>query len=85
MAGEALLARHLVTHPAASVGASLREALLAAGLAGTKNEARAVLAAHPALERLGDARAAELPLHELRLVAETLPLLAGGGESGQSV
>lgn len=72
--GADLLARHLVDHPAAVAASSLREGLIAAGAARTKNEARAMLAP---LERL-EARPADLPLHRLRELAEALPGLAGG-------
>jgi Branched-chain polyamine synthase A C-terminal domain len=67
--GSELLARRVAEHPAASVASSLREALIAAGAARTKNEARALLAALPDL----DARPADLPLHRLRELAEALP------------
>lgn len=71
--GAELVARHVVEHPAATAASSLREGLIAAGAARTKNEARALLAATlPAL----DARPSDLPLHALRAVAEALPGLA---------
>jgi hypothetical protein len=75
VAGAELLARHVVEHPAAAVASSLREALIAAGAARTKNEARAMLAGLPHLE----ARPADLPMHALRQVAEALPDLAQAG------
>jgi len=78
VAGAELLARHLAEHPAAAARNALREALIAAGAAATRNEARALLAP---LRQL-DARPADLPLHLLRELAEALPRLAGGGETG---
>lgn len=70
--GADALARHVVDHPRASLGASLREALIEAGLASTKNEARQLLAMHPTLVRHQLARAADLPGHVLSRVAELL-------------
>jgi N4-bis(aminopropyl)spermidine synthase len=74
VAGADLLARRLVEHPAAAAASSLREGLIAAGAARTKNEARALLAPMAYLQ----ARPADLPLHRLRELAEALPALAGG-------
>jgi hypothetical protein len=71
--GAEVLARQLVEHPAAAAASSLREGLIAAGAARTKNEARALLAPMAQLE----ARPADLPLHRLRELAEALPALAG--------
>ena len=73
VAGAELLARRLAEHPTAAAASSLREGLIAAGAARTKNEARAMLAALPQLE----ARPTDLPVHLLREVAEALPALAG--------
>jgi hypothetical protein len=73
VAGAELLARQVAEHPAAAVASSLREGLIAAGAARTKNEARAMLAGLPHLE----ARPADLPLHLLRELADALPALAG--------
>jgi hypothetical protein len=77
--GAELLARRLAEHPAAAAASSLREGLIAAGAARTKNEARAMLAALPQLE----ARPADLPLHLLREVAEAVPALAGSARADQ--
>jgi hypothetical protein len=74
VAGAELLARRLAEHPSAAAASTLREGLIAAGAARTKNEARAMLVALPQLE----ARPADLPLHLLRELAEALPALAGG-------
>jgi hypothetical protein len=74
VAGAELLARHLVAHPAATVASSLREALIAAGAAATRNEARALLAGTPDQ----DARPADLPLHRVRELTGALPGLVGG-------
>jgi hypothetical protein len=76
--GAELLARHLVEHPAAAAASSLREGLIAAGAARTKNEARAMLAPMAQLE----ARPADLPLHRLRELVEALPALAGPASEG---
>lgn len=83
VAGADLLARRLASHPGATVGGSLREGLIEAGTAGTKNEARARLAGLPQLE----ARPVDLPLHLLRALAEALPGLAAdtGVDSTRSV
>ena len=78
--GPQLLARQVAEHPAAAAASSLREGLIAAGAARTKNEARAVLAELPNL----DARPMDLPLHQLRQLADALPALAGRNVS-QSV
>jgi hypothetical protein len=71
--GAELLARQVAEHPAAAVASSLREGLIAAGAARTKNEARAMLAGLPHL----DARPGDLPLHLLRGLTDALPTLAG--------
>jgi hypothetical protein len=78
--GAELLARHIVSHPAAAVASSLREGLIAAGAARTQNEARALAAR----VRGGEARPPDMPLHDLRALAEALPLLVGMVD-GQSV
>jgi len=78
IAGGAALARHLIQHPAAALGSSLREALTRAGQGLTQNQARELMSRHPAIEAHLDARAADLPLHALRRVAELLPDLAAG-------
>jgi hypothetical protein len=72
VSGAELLARRVAEHPAAAVASSLREGLIAAGAARTKNEARALLASLPDLE----ARPADLPRHRLRALADALPELA---------
>jgi hypothetical protein len=67
--GEAIL-RAIVLHSGAKVVNAWRDALLAAGTAATKNEARALIAADtlaPALRRL---RPWELPLSALRQLGD---------------
>lgn len=77
---EDALARDVVRHPAGAVGNVLREALVraaaAAGRPLTRNEARSLVAAHVDLEGHESSRAADLPLHALRDLAEALPRLA---------
>ncbi len=75
--GAELLARRLASHPAAAVASSLREGLIAAGAARTKNEARTLVEGTPGAA----ARPADLPLHVLRAVAESLQSLAGGTDT----
>src|SRR5262249_26667588 len=76
VAGAAALARHLIHHPAAALGGALREALTRAGQGLTQNQARELMSRYPAIETRLGARAADLPLHALREVAELLPDLA---------
>jgi len=77
---EAGLARDVVRHPAGAVGNVLREALIRAARAGgrtlTRNQARALVERHVDLAGHEASRAADLPLHALRALAEALPRLA---------
>ena len=78
--GGAALARYLIDHPGARLRNTLREALIESGRVATKNEARELLGRHPALDAHREARAADLPLHVLRQVAELMAPLAGGSD-----
>lgn len=78
IAGAAALARHLIHHPVAALGSSLREALTRTGQTLTQNQARELMSRYPAIQTHREARAADLPLHALRQVAELLPDLALG-------
>ena len=77
--GAAALARHLINHPAAALGSSLREALTRAGETLTQNQARERLSRYPAIQTHRVARAADLSLDALRQIAELLPDLATAG------
>ena len=74
--GADALARHLIDHPAATLGGSLREGLIRVGRALTQNQARARLSGYPAIQAHREARAADLPLHVLREIAELLVALS---------
>lgn len=76
LAGAAALARHVIHHPAAAIGSSLREALTRIGRGLTQNQARELVDGYPTIETYREARAVDLPLHALRQVAELLPDLA---------
>jgi len=75
--GGGALARHLIDHPAATLGSSLREGLTRAVPAMTQNQARVRLSRYPSIQAHREARAADLPLYVLREVAELLVPLAG--------
>ena len=78
--GEVRLARDVVRHPAGGVGNLLREALVRAAAASgrtlTRRQARDLLDRHVDLAGHESSRAADLPLHVLRRLAEALPRLA---------
>jgi hypothetical protein len=74
--GADALARHLIDHPAATLGSSLREGLTRAVPAMTQNQARVRLSRYPAIQAHHEARAADLALHVLREIAELLEPLA---------
>ena len=76
VAGAEALARHLIDHPAATLGSSLREALTRRDPPLTQNQARDRLSRYPPIQTHREARAADLPLHVLREIAELLVPLA---------
>jgi N4-bis(aminopropyl)spermidine synthase len=76
VAGAEALARHLIDHPAAMLGSSLREALTRNDPPLTQNQARERLSRYPTIQTHREARAIDLPLHLLREIAQLLVPLA---------